>query len=161
MQQDIQVLYTMSDPTQSIVKLTKLHSELVSQNLIPSTPSIQLNIHALNLIILACISFSFKSSSVCMTTTICTMMKPYFKGETASAKPMYSRNLIHPDPSYIIKNSACGWGNIPQCLGCGIIVQISCTMVVWVVPWCGIMEFLGLHPRNSIIPHSGYNTHTP
>ena len=27
---------------------------------------------------------------------ICTMMKPYFKGKTASTKPMYSRNVIHP-----------------------------------------------------------------
>ena len=24
------------------------------------------------------------------------MMKPYFKGKTASTKPMYSSNLIHP-----------------------------------------------------------------
>ena len=30
------------------------------------------------------------------TIIICTMMKPYFKGKTASTKPMYSRTLIHP-----------------------------------------------------------------
>ena len=26
---------------------------------------------------------------------------------------------------------------------------------------CCVMEFLGLRPQNTIIPHSGYNTHTP
>ena len=68
------------------------------------------------------------------------MMKPYFKGKAASTKPMYSRNLIHPR---VYENtpqlhSACGGGSTPQCLSCGIIVQVSCTMVflcVWVLPF--------------------------
>ena len=63
-----------------------------------------------------------------------TMMKPYFKGKKASTKLMYSRNLIHPrvyenTPSCIVKYSACGERNTPQCLDCGIIVQASCTVV--------------------------------
>ena len=29
-------------------------------------------------------------------TYTCTMVKPYFKGKTASTKPVYSRNVIHP-----------------------------------------------------------------
>ena len=29
-----------------------------------------------------------------------------------------------------------------------------------IVPECGIMEFRGRSPRNSIIPREGYNTHT-
>ena len=38
------------------------------------------------------ISVHFLVTSNC----IYTMMKPYFKGKTASIKPIYSRNLIHP-----------------------------------------------------------------
>ena len=51
-----------------------------------------------------------------------TMMKPHFKGKTTSTKPIYSRKLIHP--SCIEKHSACGRENNPQCLVCGIIVQL-------------------------------------
>ena len=40
---------------------------------------------------------------------------------------LYSRNLTHP--SCTVKYSAGGRGNTPQYLGCGTIVQVSCTMV--------------------------------
>ena len=89
------------------------------------------------------------------------MMKPYFKGKTASTKPMYSRNLIHPR---VYENtpqlhSACGGGNPPQCLGCGIIVQISCTMAFYkVYPECDIIVSEG---KARGIPLSGCNNHTP
>ena len=65
---------------------------------------------------------------------LCTMMKPHFKGKTTSTKPMYSRKLIHPrvydnTPQLHRKAySACGRENTPQCLICGIIVQVSCTV---------------------------------
>ena len=57
------------------------------------------------------------------------MMEPHFKGKTTSTKPMYSRKLIHP--SCIEKHSACGRENTPHSLVCGIIVQVSCTMVFY------------------------------
>ena len=43
----------------------------------------------------------------------------------------------------------------------------SCTICmvfygVWVLyPECGIIGFLGFRPRNSIIPHQGYNPYNP
>ena len=59
-------------------------------------------------------------------------MKTHFKGKTTSTNPMYSVKLIHPrvdlHPSCIVKNSACGGENTPQCLVCGI-VQVSCTII--------------------------------
>ena len=42
-----------------------------------------------------------------------------------------------------------------------LIVVLWFSKMYGLYPSCGIMEFLGLCPRNSIIPHSGYNTHTP
>ena len=61
-----------------------------------------------------------------MLKSYCTMMEPHFKGKTTTTKPMYSRKLIHPReyPSCMVKYGACGRENTPQCLVCGIIVQL-------------------------------------
>ena len=61
------------------------------------------------------------------------MMKPYFKGKTASTKPMYSSNLIHPrvyENTPQLHSAVIEGGKHSQCLGCGIIVQVSCTIAI-------------------------------
>ena len=87
-----------------------------------------------------------------MGITPCTMMKPHFQGKTTCTKPIYSRKLIHP--SCIVKHGACGMENTIQCPVCGIIVQVSYTMVSKVYGLYslrGIVEFLGLRPWNSTL----------
>ena len=101
---------------------------------------------------------------------ICTMMKPYFKGKTASTKPMYSRNLIHPrvyenTPQLHSKVQCLWWGKHSPMSGLWhhstSQLYYGFLNVYGLYPLCSIMEFLGLRPWNTIIPHSGYNTHTP
>ena len=59
----------------------------------------------------------------------------------------YTLGCMRIHPSCL---SACGGKNTPQCLGCGIIVQ-----VYGLYPPHGIMEFLRLHPQNLLYHTQG------
>jgi hypothetical protein len=95
----------------------------------------------------------FFTRDTCRYKCTCTMMKPHFKGKTASTNPMYSRSLIHPR-MYESIHSSCIIKYGRNTLVCGITAQVSCTMVSKVYglyPECGIMVF---RERN----HSTTNT---
>ena len=85
---------------------------------------------------------------------ICTMIKSHFKGKIASTNPMYSRKFISPrvydnTPQLHSKAQCLWWGKhspMSQCLVCGIIVQVSYTIVFYNGVW--------------VVPFAWYNTHT-
>ena len=82
-----------------------------------------------------------------------------------STKPMYSRNIIHPrEYENTPKHCVCGRENIPNVW---FMASYYKSAVLWfskvygLYHLCGIVNFLGLHSWNTIIPRSGYDTHTP